>query len=48
MEDNFKFLGKRIQFKLSGNGRQPQLGNFDFKFPIKNNLQINQAQPSST
>jgi hypothetical protein len=48
MEDNFKFLGKRRQLKLSGNGRQPQLGNVDFKFPIKNNLQINQSQPSST
>ena len=48
MEVNFKFLGKRRQLNLSGNGGQPQLGNVDFKFPIKNNLQINQSQPSST
>ena len=57
MEDNLNFSGNRRQLKFSENGRPPQfniswyqifLSYFYWLMLIKNNLQINQSQPSLT
>jgi hypothetical protein len=42
MEDNLNFRIWKIQYQLF------LLANADSKFPIKNNLQLNESQPSLT